>query len=630
MSIQNIRDKSQSLLAKIIVGFIAVTFALFGVDAIIGYSSNTNTVASVNGVDIEENELNRTSDMLRRQMLSRMGDNADPDLIDPQWLRKNALDSLVERKLLIQSAEGQGLYTPQRQVDANILGTKAFQSEGTFNKVVYESAVRSIGMSPLDYKNQLAVDLLIQQKQMGIAGSAFMLPSEVKAIAQLDRQQRNLAYLTVGAEALLEDISISDQEIQAQYEENRQDYMTEELVQLEYLELKQADFMDDVSIEEAEIRQLYDQEVESYKKREERNAAHILVQLEEGADAVAAKTKITGIKSRLEAGEDFAVLAEENSEDVGSKENGGELGFAERGAYTEAFDEVLFNLETGQTSDIVETEFGFHIIKLLGVRKPEAPGYEEISTKLEQDLKFQKAGELFVAATVDLQNDSFTAGDLVEPAERLGLDIQLTEHFPRTGGEGIAANPKVIKVAYSDEVLTEGNNSDLISMGDDHVVVVRVKEHLPSKVQPLEEVSAAIAQQLKQSSASQRAQKLGEQILVDLRDGKTPEQVAAEYGFEWKIMDKVGRKHPDLDAQVNDQLFRMPKPAVGGKSLGSVVKVNGDFVVMTLTKVYEGGATEVHPQELKMLGDLLANQFGSLDFQNHVRDLRQNAEIQVF
>ncbi len=630
MSIQNIRDKSQSMLAKVIVGFIVVTFALFGVDAIVGYSSNKNTVASVNNVDIDEVELNRTMEILRRQMLSRMGENADPELIDPQWLRKSALDSLVERKLLIQDAQERGLYTPERQVDANILNTPAFQSEGVFNKVMYEAAVRNISLSPLDYKNQLAVDLLIQQNQTGITGSAFMLPSEVKAIAQLDRQLRNVAYLNIAAEGLVENVSIPESAVNEHYESNRKNYMTRELVQLEFLELKQSDYMADVTVDEAELKQLYQQEVESYEKREERNAAHILIQLEEGADPVAAKAKITELKSRLTAGDNFAQLARENSEDSGSAEQGGDLGFAERGAYAEAFDEALFSLETGQTSDIVETEFGFHIIKLLAVRKPEPPTYEEVSAKLEQDIKYQKAAELFVAASSDLENDSFTAGDLDEPAEKLGLKIQLTGFFGREGGEGIAANPKVARIAYSDEVLTLGNNSNMIALSDDHVVVVRVKEHKPSKVQPLDEVYAQIEQELKQSSAAEQTQKLGEQILVDLRDGKTTDQVSAEFGFEWVIVDKVGRNHTDLDAEINQELFRLPKPAVGEKSLGSVVKDNGDFVVLTLTKVYEGGVMEIHPQEIKMLGNILANQFGNVDFQNYLRDLKQQAEIEIY
>lgn len=630
MSIQSIRDSSQNLLAKVIVGVIVVTFALFGVDAIIGFSSNTNNVASVNGDEIAAIELNRASDLYMRQILARMGDNADPEAIDEQLVESRALDSLIERKLLLQDADDLKIRASSQRVDSTIASTPEFQAGGIFNKEIYEATVRNIALSPRGYKIQLTGDMRIQQSQSGISRSAFMTKAEVEQITRLDRQLRNIAYLTIPTQGLLKDIDIADDLLRAHYDANQQGYMTEETVQLEYLELRRSDFLDQVVAEEAELKQRYQQEADSYAQREERRAAHILVEITDETDAEDARNKIEEAREKLAGGEDFASVAKKYSEDIGSAENGGDLGFAERGAYVEAFENSLFGLAIDEVSDVVETEFGLHIIKLLEARKPEVPSYDELKSQLEQDIKYQKVEELFVEAADDLQNDAFSAGDLVEPAERLELEIKTTGFFSRSGGEGIAENAKVVRTAFSDEVLTEGNNSDLIELTKDHVVVVRAKEHRPAIVRAFDEVSDLIVEELKQSNAAQQAQKLGEQILVDLRDGKTPEQINSDYGFEWSIVDRVGRNHQALDPELNQKVFEMPKPGLGDKTLGSVIKGNGDFVVIALTKVYEGGVVDLNPRELEVVGRFLANQTGTYDFQDYVQGLKDRASIEKY
>lgn len=630
MSIQSIRDNSQSMLAKIIVGVIVITFALFGVDAIIGYSSNANDAAEVNGDEISVYELNRATEMLKRQILDRMGENADPSLLDEQIIRSRALDSLLERQLLLQDAKAHGIYTNERQVDSMIRTTPAFQADGQFNQAVYEATVRNIGLLPREYKTQLTFDLQVQQPQSGIGQSAFMIPSEVKQIAELDRQLRNIAYIRVKAEDLLKDIVIPDAEAKTYYETNQNDFMTPEMVQLEYLELNRSDFMAQVNIDESELKLLYEQEVERYSKREERRAAHILIETNEDTDIKSARSKMDEVQNKLAAGESFESLAKTYSQDLGSAENGGDLGYAERGAYVPAFEDALFALDVGQTSEVIETEFGLHLIRLLDVRKPEIPGYDELVGQLEKDLRFQKSEELFVAQADKLQNDSFSAGDLREPADRLGLQIKTTTLFSREGGEGIAGNAKVINVAFSDDVLTEGNNSDLIELNKDHVVVVRAKQHQPAKVKPYDEVSESVIDTLKHRKAAQQAQKLGEQLLVELREGKSVEQITSDYGFEWTIVDKVGRNQESLNPQINEKVFEMPKPKVGEKSLDSLILENGDFTVIALTKVYEGGLTEINSREIEALGRLLANQLGRYDVQDYLLNLKQNAKIEKY
>lgn len=630
MSIQSIRDNSQSMLAKIIVGAIVVTFALFGADAIIGYSSNSNQVAEVNGEEISAPELARATEMLKRQVLDRMGENADPSLIDDKLIRSRALDSLVERQMLMQDAKQLGIYTATAKVDTLIAATPAFQVDGLFNQQVYEATVRNIGLLPREYRTQLAFDLQLQQPQSAITLSSFMTATEAKNLADLDRQLRNLAFVRVTAEELAQKVVIAPDAANQYYADNQSSFMTEEQVQLEYLELKRGDFAADVAVTEGELRQLYEQEVERYKGREERKAAHILIEVGAKNDRDSAKAKIEEVLAKLDAGEDFAALAKTYSEDPGSAEAGGDLGYAQRGAYVEAFENALFALNVGETSPIIETEFGFHLIRLTDARTPEVPAFDDLTLQLEADLRFQKSEELFVEQADRLQNDSFSAGDLGEPAERLGLPIQTTQFFTRAGGEGIAQSAKLVSIAFSDEVLTEGHNSDLIEISKDHVVVVRLKAHQAAEVKPYDQVASQVKDMLTLQEAALQAQKLGEQLLIELREGKTPEQITSDYGYEWTIHDKVSRNQEDLDAELNETLFKMPKPPVGEKTLQGIALKNGDFAVLALTKVYEGGTTDLNPKETEALQRLLAGQFGRYDYQDYVLNLKRTAQIEKY
>lgn len=629
MSIQSIKDNSQGLIAKVIVGLIAVTFALFGVDAIIGGFGKSQSAAEVNGEEISEVDLLRATDFYTRQILANMGESADPGLIDEQAVRTQALEALINRQLLLQAATEQGMHISGQRVDQTILATKEFQANGVFDRTTYEYRLRNMQMTPVDYKTQLTRDYLIQQPQMGFTLSAFVTPDEVRQLTQIDRQKRDLSYLVIDADELAQDIVISDADSLLYYEANQADYMTQEKLNIEYIELKRSDFTAGIEIEESEIQQRYQQEVDALSGQEERRAAHILISTEERS-AAEAEALIAEIQAKLADGESFAELAKTYSDDTGSAENGGDLGYAEKGAYVPTFEEVLFNLNEGEISDIVETEFGLHLIQLEDVRAPKAPSLAEMRDRLTEELRFQKAEEEFVAAAEELQNDSFSAGDLVEPAKNQDLQIHTSEFFSRDSGQGITADAKVRRIAFSDDVLTEGNNSDLIEISKDHVAVIRAKEYKPSRARAYEEVEDSIRQTLVARAAQQSAQKLGEQILVELNDGKTLEQVAEEYGYSVSVKKQVGRNDADMDAEINRRAFSMPKPEDSSASYGRLIKEDGDFVVLALSSVTEGDASNISEQEMKMVSRFLAEQRGRQDLFEFQQGIRDSADIEKF
>jgi len=629
MSIQSIKDNSQGMIAKIIVGLIVLTFALFGVDAIVGGGGGGQKAAVVNGDEISELELLRASDFFKRRMLAEMGGNADPDLIDNQQVRSRALDELVQRQLMLQVADQQDIYVADGRIDQSILQNENFQTKGVFDRNIYEYTLRNLQMTPRDYKTQLTRDLLIQQMQLGLAASAFMTSAEVKLLARIDRQLRDFSYLTIPASQLAADVSISDAEVQAFYEDNQSSYMSEESLNIEYLELKQADFAANIEVDEAELEQLYQQETAALVEQQERRAAHILITSDERSSDEA-EGLITELQNKLSQGEDFAELAKTHSDDTGSAENGGDLGFSEKGAFVPEFDNALFALNEGEVSDIVETEFGYHLIRLEALRTPEAPSFEQERERLSNELRFRKAEEEFVAAAEELQNDSFSAGDLTEPAQNLGLKLQTSGFFSREQGTGIASNNKVRRIAFSDELLTEGNNSDLIELSKDHVLVIRSKQYNPAKPRALEEVAKDIDATLKARAAQQNAQKLGDQILVELRDGKNLQQASDDYGYPLQRHEAVNRITTQVEAKILEQVFSLPKPTDSKPTAGSLITAQGDFVVMSLDKVTEGDTSALAEKETMMMARILAQQSGRQELGEFVSGVRADADIEKF
>ena len=629
MSIQSIKDNSQGLIAKVIVGLIVVTFALFGVDAIIGYSNNNQAAAEVNGEEISEIDLLRATDFYTRQILNNMGESADPDLIDEQAVRTQALEALINRQLMLQAAAEQGMHVSEQRVNQAILATKEFQVGGVFDRNTYEYRLRNMQMAPRDYKAQLTRDYLIQQPQIGLSLSAFITPIEVAQLTRIDRQLRDFSYLVIEADELANDVVISEADSKLYYEANQSDYMTEEMLNVEYIELKRSDYAADIEVDESEIEQSYQQEVEALAGQEERRAAHILIGMDERS-ATDAEALIDEIQNKLAAGEVFSDLAKTYSDDIGSAENGGDLGYAEKGAYVAPFEEALFALNKGETSEVVETEFGLHLIQLLDVRTPEAPALKDIRERLIEELRFQKAEEAFVAAAEELQNDSFSAGDLLEPAKNQGLTVKTSEFFTRETGEGVASNLKVRRIAFSDELLTQGNNSDLIELSKDHVVIIRAKEHKPSRAKAYEDVADSIKASLIARTAQQNAQKLGEQVLVELRNGKTLKQASEDYGYALVVKKQARRNESSVDPEINRRVFTMPKPAENGLSVASLIQENGDFVVLSVDAVNEGDTNNISEQEQLMVARFLAEQNGRQDLLEFQQGIRANAEVEKF
>ncbi|MDP2244161.1 SurA N-terminal domain-containing protein [Pseudomonas sp.] len=623
--LQNIRDNSQGWIAKTIIGLIVVLLALTGVEAIFTGTSNSQNAAEVNGEKITVNDLGQAVEMQRRQLLQQLGRDFDASLLDEKLLREAALKGLIERTLLLQGATDAKFAFSSQALDQLILQTPEFLVDGRFDASRFDQVIRQLGYTRIQFRQMLEQEMLIGQLRAGLSGSAFVTDTEVTAFARLEKQTRDFATLTLNADS--DTVQLSDDDIQAYYASQASQFMSPEQVVLEYVELNKDAFFDQVEVSDEDLQNAYENEIANLA--EQRQAAHILVEVSASLDDEQAKAKIDEAQQRLQAGEDFAALAKEYSDDPGSAANGGDLGYAGPGVYDPVFEEALYALSEGQVSAPVRSDFGWHLIKLLAVQAPEVPSFVSLQDKLVRDLKTRKLEQRFVEVSKQLEDAAFEASDLIQPAQELGLEIKVAEPFGREGGEGLAANRQVIQAAFSAEVLEDGSNSNAIELDPNTVVVVRVKEHKKPEQLALEQVQEGIRAQLTTVRATEAAKAEGEALLTSLSDGKTPiEQAGSEQS--WKVVEAATRSQDGVEPAVLQALFRMPKPgAVGQSTFAGVSLGNGDYVVVRLNGVSEPEAPLADEEKL-MYSRFLASRSGQQDFAAFRKRLEAEADVERF
>ncbi len=618
--LQNIRDNSQGWIAKTIIGIIVMLLALTGFEAIFNAASNNQNAAEVNGEEISRYDLDQAMNMQRRQLAQQLGQDFDASLLDDRLLRDSALGSLIDRMLLLQSAKNANFAFSSEALDQLILQTPEFQVDGAFSAARFDQVIQQMGYSRLQFRQLLEQEMLIGQLRAGISGTGFVTDQQVDNFARLEMQTRDFATLTLPAQQ--EAIEVGDEQIKEYYEANADRFRTPEQVIVEYVELKKESFFDQVEVSDEELQELYQKQIANLA--EQRRAAHILIETGGELSDDEAKAKIDEIATRVKNGDDFAAVAKEASQDPGSANEGGDLGFAGPGVYDPAFEDALYALNEGEVSAPVKSEFGWHIIKLLGVQSPEVPAFESLKPQLVRELKAQQVEQRFVETSKQLEDSAFEASDLAQPAQELGLMVQTTEAFGRDGGEGITSNRQVIQAAFSDEVLVDGANSSVIELDPDTSIALRVKEHLKPAAIPLADVREDIVQQLQRSLAAEAARAKGEQLLADLRKGQQPDD------GQWQAVEAATRSQEGVAPALLQAVFRMPRPEQQDKpSYSGVALSNGDYAVVRLNGVNEPEAALTDEEKLNYRR-FLASRVGQQDFAAFRQKLQAEAEIERF
>ena len=625
--LERIREGSQGPWAMAIIALIVLSFVFAGVSSYVS-SSGSSAAAEVNGEPISQQDVERAYQAQRARLEAQFGEGISALFSDENYLRDfrmNVLDRLIADTLIEQKAKELGMRVSDKQIRDAITAMPEFQTEGSFDNERYLMLLRQNGFQPSDFRDYMRQQMTREQLSRAVQASDFSLPEEVSFAHRLQGQTRNADYLIVDSAPFAASVELSDEEVQAFYDENISRFDTLEKVNLAYVTLAVEDLKADVSVSEEEIEQEYQDNIALYKTTEERRVSHILIEF--GDDKDAAKEKAESLLAEVEQGADFADLAEANSADTFSAENGGDLDFITAGMMDPSFDEAAFAISNvGETSEVIETEFGYHIIKLTDMKPVETTPLAEVRDEIEAQLLTDKATDEFFALQSEMANLAFEVPDTLEDvAGAVNGKIKETGLVTASAVPAALNVPAVTSKMFDPDFIAEGLNSDVIELSNDEVVVIRVVGHEPQRTQALDEVRTQILAQLRARKAQEAAAEWADNVVEQVQAGESPELSIGDVTLEWQSKEAITRNSTELPRNLVDTVFTLSTEE--GNNLEVAKLGSGDVGVVRLTAVNMPEA--LGEEELDSLKQQLMTNYSQANYQSFVDSLRSAADVTV-
>lgn len=622
-----IRKKSQGWVAWLIVIIIAIPFALFGINSYFE-GANQVTVAKVEGEKINAQTFENAMEQRRRFFRSQLGNNFDPKMVDNPQFRLQVVEGLIGNQLIQSYAQDNGLRLSDEALVNVILNEPSFQLDGKFDQESYRRVVSARGYSTDGFERQQRINGGIDEIQTALQGSALVNPLEIDQLLALTLQQRDADYTVLSAKDVLADAQVSNEEIREEYDNNQALYQQAERMKLDFVSLSLDDIIKDIELDDEEIEQAYTAGKGRYLKPEVRIASHILFAVPRSADEAKQKEVLEQAQSvldRIKAGEDFAVLAEEFSDDPGSKRKGGDLGIIGKGQMVPEFEQAVYVMAEGDISDPIETEFGYHLIKLTALEAESEKPLDEVRAEVEAAEKKRLANTQFTETAETFRTMVFEEPDNLEAAaQALGLEVKTSDWVTRGTGKDAFSNPRVRAAAFDIAVMEDDLNSEVIEVDDGSLIAMHKNEFEPQTTRAFEEVADEIRASLKQRKASEIVAERGE-VLIETFKGADADQT--------ETLSTLPKLRADartpVDQQVAEQVFKQTMPADGMLIDGFSLN-NGDYVVYRLKSVTPGDpAAATEEQRNQILGQLESRD-GNSAYALFIQNLRNDANVEIF
>jgi len=629
--IQFIRDHAQGVIAWIIIILVTIPFALWGVNEYF-QGGGELPVAEVGKRPISSQEFQQVYQRelgMRRQML---GDDFIAQ--NEAAIKRAVLEGLVNSEAMVQAVHKAGFRVDDARVGSQIRAISQFQRDGKFDPELYDRMLRGAGLAREQFESDVRRDLLTAQLAAGVTDTVLVTGHELDRWLRLNEQRRKIGYYQVSAEDYAGRVEPSETEVGKYYQDNLERFAVPERVKAEYLQLSRDSLMKDVKVDDETLRRLYEEQAASFTQGEERRARHILIKATEdsGANADAARARAEELRARITAGESFAALAREYSDDKGSAQDGGELGFFGRGVMVGPFEDTVFAMQKGEISAPVRTPFGWHIIELEDIKLGSKRPFSEVRASLAEEYRKTQADEQMFDLTETLTNLTYEHPESLKfAAEQLGLAVQTTGLFSRDQGEGVAANENFRLAAFGEDVIDGGNNSEALQLDGGSVVVLRIVEKQPATHRSLDEVRASIRRELVRQGAQRLAEEAGKAMRERLQGGEGVDAILKEYpAAAWHAPMLLGREDADVPSEVLDAAFAMPRPspdrtAVDGVSLGG-----GDYAVIALYEVVDGDLKTVTDAERNAQHGELQRRYAQRESADLSASMRARAKVSLF
>jgi peptidyl-prolyl cis-trans isomerase D len=623
--LQTIRDKITGVVAILFLGAIGIVFVFWGIDF---QTAAASYAAKVDGQRIPVETVRRAWQQRQSQLQRALQNELPPDMAKQQ--QTMLLDRFVRQVLLQQRAEDFGYRVSDEALAARVMQVPQFQVDGKFSKDRYNALLASSGMSQTQFEADLQSEILIEQLQTAIADSTFVPQYELDRRYALEKQEREIDYALISPNEFSAGITITDEQIQKWYDENKSSYLTTETVDLQYVELTRAQAESGVTVTEADLKDYYESVQAQFESAERRQGRHILITAGEGVDDAAAKRKAEELTAKAQAGADFAQLAKENSKDPGSAPQGGDLGWAERGMFVGPFEEALFAMKPGEIRGPVKTQFGYHVLKLEQIEPGRRKTFEEARADVDAEYRKNRAQTVFYDASQKLAESAFASlTELDSVAKQMNLPLRTVSGFTREGGGELGQDPGAIEAAFSEDVLERRQNSPLVAIGEDRAVVLRVTDHKPAEPRPLSEVREQIAAQLKARAEQEAATKKGADALARLKKGEPWSEVAKALALQ-----PVGKRFVTRDDKVAPSnviagAFSAAKNEISAEKpyYSGVATDDGNYAVYAVTQVRNADPAAERQNDLADRRRQAERKVGIEEMAAYVTEAERNADI---
>lgn len=611
-----------------ILFLIFLPFAFFGIDSYFRFSDAGQAVARVGDYRISQQEFSQALRERQQAIQRMMQGRVDPALLDNPELRYGTLESLIQRRVLLDRALRAGMTSSDAQLKSVIGELPVFQDESNqFSPARYEQFLRAEGMTPAMFEARLRQDMILQQLSDGYAGSHFVPRTVTERLARLAEQQREVSHYTITPEKFTAQVKLDAEAAKQYYDANQSEFQIPEQVRVEYVTLSLESLLPRIQLDPAEVRKFYEGQRGQFEVKEARRAAHILVSVDPGAGADArqkARAKAGGIYQQLvQKPASFAELARQHSQDPGSAASGGDLGLISRGAMKDVpeFEEALFKLKPGEISPPVESKLGFHIVRLTALQPAQVKSLEEVRAQIEIELRKQLAAKKFAEAADHFNNLVYEQSESLKPAaELIKMAPQQSGWIARGRADNaLLGNPKLLQAIFSDEVLKNGRNTEAVEVAPSTLVAARVIEHKPASMQPFAEVRAAVENKLSLREAGRLATQEGRNQLEQLRQGK-------DVRIAWSAPQLVSRaEHKGLGEPTVRQAFKTDVAAL--PAYAGFEPPQGGYTLLRISRVQE--AENIPPEKRKAFAEALRQVLGQEELMAYVASLKQKADIKI-
>ena len=603
--LQNIGDtlKSQKWLAILLLGLLILVFALWGASGMVNLSVGAPSYGlKVNGEEIPATTLQNAWQERQAQYQQQVKAEIPPDV--RTRLQDQLLEQYTRSTLLNQRATSRGFRVGTAALLEAYHSEPSFQIDGKFNDIAAKGMLAQVGLTLARYEEQLRDSLKVRQLEQGLQMGDFLTDSELKRAFALENEQREVRYALLPLARYSAAVKLDDALLQRWYQAHAEDYQSKESVRLQYGELRLDTVSAAVVVNPVELESWYKQNQSRYVEAEKRRARHILIAVaapkDAAADAAALK-QAQAVLGEARAGADFSALARKYSQDPGSARQGGDLGFALRSAYVQAFSDKLFAMKAGEISEPVKTQFGYHIIRLDEVQAEHARTLADDHARIEADYRRDRAAEIFGSRQESLQQklETTSGSDLAALAREFGLTTGEVAEYTRGGGGALGVNADLTGVVFSDNVMKDQRIGGPVALADDRMVIVKVLEHRSPKTRPLAEVRSEVEAAVRKEEGTRAARAAADQAVKQLTAGSSLDEVAKGLGVTAVPAALIGRGDPQPPAQVREAAFAAPPP--GSKPVYQAIAMDeGGAAILALLSVKPGvsGANPANDQQL--------------------------------